>query len=375
MNPEEEVVRVLKDAGADLAATLPCDRVKGLHRLVAQEFDHVPLTREEEGVGIAAGAALAGRHPFMLIQSSGIGNMINALASLTMFYGVPLLLLFSWRGRYKEGIEAQLPMGRYLPLILNSLGVEFVEVERREDIPKIGDMAKAAFEKGAVKAALLSPKVWEGSGLEETRWDESRDDIPKTSFESRGGSAKHTRFEILEGIKDVLLGRIVVSNLGIPSKELYHLAHQPSNFYMLGSMGMATPIGLGIALNTLKEVIVIDGDGSLLMNPGCLATVAQVKPANLTVLAVDNAAHGSTGNQPTATGKGANLEVIARGMGLKNTHQTSTPEEVLDAMCRGRGPRFIHIIANPGNARVPNIPLSPVEIRDGVMKVLKEAKD
>ncbi len=68
-----------------------------------------------------------------------------------------------------------------------------------------------------------------------------------------------------------------MSNLGWPSKELYALKHQPSNFYMLGSMGMATPIGLGIALASSKEVFVIDGDGSLLMNPGTLATAASLR--------------------------------------------------------------------------------------------------
>ena len=84
MNPEEDVIRELKKAGASIALTLPCDRVKALHMLMVKEFFHVPLTREEEGVGISAGAALAGLKPVMLIQSSGLGNMVNALASLSL---------------------------------------------------------------------------------------------------------------------------------------------------------------------------------------------------------------------------------------------------------------------------------------------------
>ncbi|MFQ5800819.1 MAG: thiamine pyrophosphate-binding protein, partial [Candidatus Hydrothermarchaeales archaeon] len=98
MNPEEEVVALLKKAGVSIVTTLPCDKVKDLHYLMGQEFLHVPLTREEEGVGIAAGAALAEERPTMLIQSSGLGNMINALASLTMFYELPLFIMVSWRG-------------------------------------------------------------------------------------------------------------------------------------------------------------------------------------------------------------------------------------------------------------------------------------
>ena len=109
----------------------------------------------------------------------------------------------------------------------------------------------------------------------------------------------------------------MVSNLGWPSKELYAVRHKTSNFYMLGSMGMATPIGLGIAITSSKEVVVIDGDGSLLMNPGTLATAAALAPRNLTIIAIDKSAYGSTENQPTLTGSCVDLEAVARKFGSK----------------------------------------------------------
>ena len=77
---------------------------------------------------------------------------------------------------------------------------------------------------------------------------------------------------------------------------------------MLGSMGMATPIGLGIALSSAREVVVVDGDGSLLMNPGTLAVCAAAAPKNLTILAIDNGAYGSTGSQPTHAATCVDLE-------------------------------------------------------------------
>ncbi len=135
---------------------------------------------------------------------------------------------------------------------------------------------------------------------------------------------------------------------------------------------MATPIGLGIALASQKEVVVIDGDGSILMNSGSLATAALLHPRNLTILAVDNGVHGSTGNQPTAARKTANLEMIARGMGIENTHATAKPIDAVKAMQIGKGPRFIHIIAKPGNAKVPNLPLTAHEIKERVMEFLEE---
>jgi sulfopyruvate decarboxylase subunit beta len=373
MNPEEEVVAILKAVGGGITCTLPCDRVKNLHYLLSREFFHVPLAREEEGVGISAGYALTGGRPVMLLQSSGLGNMINALASLTKFYSLPLLLLVSWRGVYKEGIDAQKPMGEYAPILLSALGIEFEVIEKREDISRLAGVADKAYRENRIAAGLFSPRVWEGSKVETSDWREGGDRLfSDVLFKSSRKSPAFTRYEIIDGVKDVLRDKLVVGNLGVPSKELYSIFHQPSNFYMLGSMGMASSIGLGAALGTGEEVVVIDGDGSLLMNLGTLSTVAEMNPENLTILAIDNAAHGSTGNQPTATLENANLGMIAKGMGLKNVHTVNDPEKIKEAMEKGIGPRFVHAVAKPGNADVKNIPLTPQEIKSGVMGFLKK---
>ncbi|MDA8423584.1 MAG: thiamine pyrophosphate-binding protein, partial [Nitrospiraceae bacterium] len=76
--PEEELIALLKKQGVDFTASLPCEKIKTLLEMIGQSFPHIPLTREEEGVGICAGAALSGKQPAMFVQSSGIGNMINA---------------------------------------------------------------------------------------------------------------------------------------------------------------------------------------------------------------------------------------------------------------------------------------------------------
>jgi sulfopyruvate decarboxylase subunit beta len=181
-----------------------------------------------------------------------------------------------------------------------------------------------------------------------------------------------TRYDILRIIAPYLESKVVVSNLGWPSKELYALKHQPSNFYMLGSMGMATPIGLGIAMTSSKEVVVIDGDGSLLMNPGTLATAAALAPRNLTIIAIDNNAYGSTGNQPTLTGSCVDLEAVARGFGIRNTVKAASEEQIVEVMKKPRsGVTFIHLLAIPGNKDVPNIPLHHLEIKISVQEFLR----
>lgn len=370
MRPEEFVVECLKKNNTKLVATLPCEKVRGLLGLIPRHFNHVPLTREEEGVGICAGAYLAGARGAMLVQSSGIGNMINALCSLTRLYSMPLPILVSWRGVYKEGIVAQEPMGKYLPRLAEALDIRRAEIKSRKDLPLVMEAVEKAYKKEEIRIVLLSPRLWEDDASEEAQ--AARRKKIRLSYKGRPVKASLTRHQILKAASGFLEGKVVVCNLGFPSKELYDVVDQPSNFYMLGSMGMATPIGLGLAMYSEEEVVVIDGDGSLLMNPGVLATVAEQFPENLTILAVDNAAYGSTGNQPTATSGSADLEVLARGFGIAKTFKVSEEKEIRELPDKiGEGPNFVHAVAKAGNANVPNIPLSPAEIKKRVVEHLR----
>ena len=371
--PEEELISILKEAGVDFTSSLPCEKFRILLEMVSGNFFHVPLTREEEGVGLSAGAALAGKRPAMFIQSSGIGNMINALLSLTGFYELPLAIFVSQRGIYQEKIAAQFPMGQGLPKILKGAGIRHTIISSAEDFKVIPRKLKRVYEKSQIHAFLLSPAIWEGSPAISSAVLDQRPItcmIPEKRQEILG--PHYTRYEVLEIFAPYFQNKVVVSNLGWPSKELYALQHQPSNFYMLGSMGMATPIGLGLSLCSENEVVVIDGDGSLLMNPGVLATAAHCSPENLVILAIDNSSYGSTGSQETLTGSCVDLELVARGFGINNTVKACTKEQLTAAMgTDNKGLKFVHALALPGNRNVPNIPLEHTAIRDQVMEFLK----
>ena len=97
------------------------------------------------------------------------------------------------------------------------------------------------------------------------------------------------RFDLLKNIQEVLKDQLVICNIGLPSQELYQIDDQPNYFYMLGSMGLASSIGLGLSLTDVqKKVVSIDGDGSILMNKSTLATIANRAPSNYTLLIIDN---------------------------------------------------------------------------------------
>lgn len=109
----------------------------------------------------------------------------------------------------------------------------------------------------------------------------------------------------------------VVAGIGNTNFDLYAAGARPQNFYMLGSMGLAVPIALGVALaQPQRRVIALEGDGSLLMQLGCLATVGMLQPKNLTIVAMDNSAYQITGGQPTATAQRADFVAIAKGAGI-----------------------------------------------------------
>ncbi len=367
-NPEQRVVEILKNNRIDFAATLPCDRIKVLLPLIEKNIKTVTLTREENGVGICAGAYLGGGKPVMVIQSTGLGNMINALLSLNLTYNIPLPILASWRGVYKESIEAQWQLGKRLPAILGAAGIKFTIIESVEEINKIDSAIKDAFSNSIPHVVLISPSIWEGSPCDAPEPQEICPRLSELKFNKEIKKPVMTRYDAIKIVAENTDESIIISNLGIPSKELYDIMDRELNFYMLGSMGLVSSIGFGLALVQKKHVYVIDGDGSLLMNPNSLTAIGVYNPENLTVIAIDNATYGSTGNQETCTCTHVDLELLARSSGIDDTVKVHTETELKEALFRKAG--FVHVIVKPINMKCREIPYSANEIKQRFMKAI-----
>ena len=178
------------------------------------------------------------------------------------------------------------------------------------------------------------------------------------------------RSELLKIIAPLISDQLVVCNIGLPSQEMHLIDDQPTNFYMLGTMGLASSIGLGLALAQNKKVITIDGDGSVLTNLGTLPTIANNVADNFILLIVDNGSYGSTGDQPTYSGKKTSLSEVARACGCENVIECSaqdTPAEMEKAIA-GNQMTIIVSKCESGNIKVPVITMDPVEIRSRFMK-------
>lgn len=177
------------------------------------------------------------------------------------------------------------------------------------------------------------------------------------------------RYDAICDIMDNIDNEIVVCNIGFPSRELYEINDRDKNFYMIGSMGLASSIGFGLALAKPDEdVVVIDGDGSLLMNMGSLVTIFANNPKNLTWIVINNGAYGSTGNQDTYAQK-LDLTCIAKSVGFKNSFNFN--EINLKEVIESDDASFIVYETEPGNSKAPIIDLDPIAIKKRFMKSIE----
>jgi thiamine pyrophosphate-dependent acetolactate synthase large subunit-like protein len=155
----------------------------------------------------------------------------------------------------------------------------------------------------------------------------------------------------------------VIGGIGNTNFDLWAAGQRPQNFYMLGSMGLAVPIALGTAIAQPKrKVIALEGDGSLLMQLGCLTTVAQQAPRNLIIVVWDNGMYEITGKQPTASAQAADLVAIARGAGIAKSAWAADEEEferLFAAALAEDGPTLIA-------ARIDDKPAAGITERDPV---------
>ena len=178
-----------------------------------------------------------------------------------------------------------------------------------------------------------------------------------------------TRLEAIKLIVDCISDEdILVHANGAISRESFFCKDRKTNFYLIGSMGLASSVGLGIAIcKTDHKVIVLDGDGNILMGLGNLPLIGALKPKNFIHIVLDNEVYGTTGNQPTISPE-INLGEIARAAGYRTSqlvNRTTDIQTIFQDKYSQTGPHFIHIKVNQKiNRLCPRIPYTAKQIRD-----------
>jgi phosphonopyruvate decarboxylase len=363
-----DVAELLRGQRFDFFTGVPCSLVEDVIAVLEQRASapYVAAVREDAAIGLAAGAWLSGRRPCVLMQNSGLGTSLNALASLSLMYGLPALVVVTWRGFEGKDAPEHILTGAITPPLLDLLGMPYriLSAERAA-----ADVAWAAAEMDARMrpvALVVPPKVVQTGNVHAAPAASAGPALPALPA-ARPLMPSVSRLAALSAARKPLGAEPIVHANGYVCRESFAVGDRPQNFYMIGSMGLASAIGLGLALAAPgRRSIVFDGDGNLLMNFGILAMVGALQPRNFVHLVFDNEVYGSTGNQASPS-RDVRLDRVAAAAGYRSSVAVTAPADVeaaVDAAIRTDGPHFVLAKVTAEEADVPRIPFTPEQIRD-----------
>jgi phosphonopyruvate decarboxylase len=376
---------LLEAQGYDFFTGVPCSMISSLIATLEAHprLPYVPAVREDVAVGLAAGAWLAGRRPMVLMQNSGLGTSLNALVSLSLMYRLPALLLVTWRGHGGTDAPEHLLMGEISPSLLEMIRIphRVLSAKTLDDDITWGRTESERLSQPV--ALLLPPGVLEteergavagrGAAGGEPSEYKNRGHLSEPPWDDRTPTSRISRFEALRAAVSALTSEPVVHANGYVCRESFAVKDRIENFYMIGSMGMASAIGLGVALAApSRPTVVFDGDGNLLMSLGILPMIGggpvmgRARPGHLVHVVFDNALYGSTGGQASPS-RTVGLHHIARAAGYERATAVAGADELHAAVATavaGGGPSFILARVTGEEQPAPRIPYSPEEIRD-----------
>jgi phosphonopyruvate decarboxylase len=355
-------------AGFDFYAGVPCSFLTPLINGVLSDrgANYVGAASEGEAVAITAGAWLAGKTTVVMCQNSGLGNAVNPLTSLNAPFRIPTLFITTWRGEPGLKDEPQHEvMGRITHDLLALIGAPPMSFPSEPQLlaPAFAAAAKAMDETGLPVAWVMRKGDVEESPLDQDPFQPSPQG-QRQRFET--GGARPTRAQALEAF---LAGADpeapVIATTGKCGRELFTLDDREQHLYQVGSMGGAAGMGLGLALNTPRPVVVLDGDGAALMKLGTFATIGAYRPANLTHVLLDNGVHDSTGGQATVS-PGVDFAAVAIACGYRYAASADSLDglrQALDAAQAAGGPALVHLRIAPGSMDKLGRPtVSPAEV-------------
>ena len=288
-------------------------------------FTNRIAANEGAAVAHASGYYLAtNKLSVVYFQNSGLGNAVNPLTSLTdrNVYGIPMIILMGWRGQPGLKDEPQhKKMGAITIQMLEALGVSY-EILNKNNFKEQIEKAKLFAEKKLEPFVLIVKPNFFIDALE----------VEKTA--SNDGVTRENAIECI--VNKISLDSKILSTTGKTSRELYEICNKNlrghhNNFYNVGSMGHVNAIGLEIAINNKNKVYILDGDGSIIMHMGSLATIGHYKPKNLIHIIFDNNSHESTGGQPTVS-ESLDIRLVLESCGYKKIAYVQTLLELEDAL-------------------------------------------
>ena len=373
----ESFVEAARDRGFFYYTGVPCSFLTPFINYVINDdkLSYISSANEGDALATAAGSAIGGKRAIVMMQNSGLGNAVSPLTSLAYVFRIPLLLIVTLRGESGVNDEPQHElMGKITGKLFDTMQVPW------ELFPSTDAQVRAALNRAMkfmgqerrpygliMKKGTVSPCQLIDSG------------IPKRDIKADRRQALHhpgtpparnaALHKIIENTPETSF--VIIATTGYTGRELFALADRNNHLYMVGSMGCASSLGLGLAqARPDLTVVVVDGDGAALMRMGNFATVGSYAGGNLIHILLDNEAHDSTGSQATVAANVAFADIAAAcGYGVAfSGNDISLIDEIFRSSAH-TGARFLHLKIRPGTLEnLPRPNHTPVQVLDRLMR-------
>lgn len=364
----QQFVDTAKRHGFSLWTGVPCSYLQPFinHIIADPSCCYVPASNEGDAISVVAGAEIAGDRAVAMFQNSGLGNAVNPLTSLAHAHRIPMLLIVTLRGEPggpKDEPQHEL-MGSITTRVLDLMEIPWEYFPNAEELVEpcfdriISHMVDRGLPYGLVMRKDSVAPVW------------ARPSLSIQPFRAEGAwndvlPSKVSRAEMVAAVQEQANERdLVLATTGYTGRELYALGDRENQLYLVGGMGCASSVGLGLALRSPDfRVIVLDGDGALLMRMGALAAIGYMRPGNLIHVVLDNGMHEFTGGQSTVS-PALDLTAIAAACGYPETHVVCDPRELGRILSKKQGHLiFVRAMIEPGTmADLPRPAVSPAEV-------------
>jgi phosphonopyruvate decarboxylase len=334
-----QLLNLFKEQKISLFCGVPDSVLKYFSNTLDGAKNHFICTNEGSAVSLAIGNYLTTKNiSLVYMQNSGFANAINPLISIAeqTVYSIPLVLLIGWRGSPGIDDEPQhIAKGKITTKLLDNLNIKYIVVKEKKDFKKILNLINFSKKNKVPVALLCKPEVLLGVNKKIHKNNENlprREDIILKILENLNNNDK------------------IISTTGYTSRELFqlrkiHKKNKGKDFYMVGGMGHSSMVALGVSLKSKNNIICLDGDGSLLMHMGALATVGAFGKKNYKYILLNNSAHESVGGQKTVAGQ-INFSLLSKSLGFNSytlLKSKKNYEKIITKFLKSSGPSFLEV--------------------------------
>ncbi|MBJ9990570.1 phosphonopyruvate decarboxylase [Paenibacillus sp. S28] len=365
----------LRKLGFTFFSGVPCSYLKSLINYSINEFDYVAAANEGDAVAIASAAYIGGQKSVVLMQNSGLTNAVSPLTSLIYPFRIPLLGFVSLRGEPGVPDEPQHElMGKITTNLLELMDVEWQYLSGDlEEAKKQLIQANEQISRNRPFFFVVKKGTFDAEPLKKQQNSIRSNRILRCAHKDNQMPARHEALAVINSVKDG--DTIQLATTGKTGRELYEIEDASNNLYMVGSMGCVSSFGLGLSLSQPgKNIVVIDGDGSLLMRMGSLATNGYYSPNNMIHILLDNNAHESTGGQSTVS-HNIDFVNIAASCGYTRAIHVHNLEELkasLQEWKKIKGLTFLYMkISMQSKDQLARPSIKPHEVKERLERFIK----